>query len=226
MTLLRAVRPGLLAASLLVATGLFGIASPAAAVTNAPVALDPYIHEERKAQPDAVTIVFKDLVKPKAYIVVENSAGKNVALGAPRLESTNLSVQLMTGQPDGTYTVKYRIEGTNGPEGGAYQFSIGSGDYTIKGLDTWGGYKAIPKPLRLPGDDADEIKARATPPTATPSPLPEPTPTALTDDKAASGKGDGDPSVLPWAIGVAALILAAVGGVIARRRSTAAGGNG
>lgn len=225
MTVFHSFRTVLISTSILVVSVL-SMSVAAVAGTNNPIALDPFVHEKVGAQPDAVTIAFLDLVKPKAYIVVEDPAGANVAVGDPRLESTNMSVRLKPGLPNGTYTVKYRVEGSNGPEGGAYQFAIGSGDFTIKSIDTWGGYKDIPKALQLPGDTADEAKANASPST------PTPTPTTASSEPTASGQTAGPDSTKntastdadgttwwPWVAGAGVLVLAALLLAAARRRS-------
>jgi len=129
-------------------------AAHAAEPDNPAVVARPAANAELDAQPDAVTVAFLSNPKKPSRIVVEDADGRDVTAGEPRLVSTNLMIPMAAGLGPGTYTVKYRIEGPNGPEGGSYQFAIGEGDFDVVGFSTWVGPKAVPKDLAVPEDDA------------------------------------------------------------------------
>lgn len=193
-------------------------AATAADPTNEPVGARPATNAVLPSQPDAVTVVFLKEAKGPAYVVVEDAHGKDIAVGTPRLVSTNLAIQLGPDVPNGVYTVKFRIQGTSGPEGGSYQFAIGGGDFTIKGFDHWGGYSEIPKSLALPGDAASAAAE------ATPTPTPDDasaTPDSDTNGSDAPNSSSDDDGLPWWVWPLGALGLGAVGAVvIAVRRRT------
>jgi len=164
---------------------LGAFAAPAEA-RNYPIAASPAVHQRVSQAPASVTLAMKNAVTGPAVISVTGPAGKVVSEPHTTILATNIAVDLAYGLAKGTYTVKYRIEGPNGPEGGTYQFAYGSGSFSVKGITTWVGYKQIPKPLRL---DGDSRKAAAS---ATPTPT-QPTPSATTpsDQRAQGAPSDG-----------------------------------
>lgn len=179
----------LVVAALVSFTGAFG--APAQARNN-PIAASPAVRDTVAQAPASVTLAMKNAVKGPAVISVTGPDGNVVSEPSTTILSTNIAVDLATGLAKGTYTVKYRIEGPDGPEGGTYQFAYGSGKFSVKGITTWGGYKEIPKPLRLKDDDKREAAAAS----ATPTPT-EPTPTATAPtDRVTEGAASTDDNSL------------------------------
>ncbi|MDQ3158045.1 MAG: copper resistance protein CopC [Actinomycetota bacterium] len=182
----------LVVAALVSLTGVVG--APAEARNN-PIAASPAVRQTVAQAPSSVTLAMKNAVKGPAVISVTGPDGKVVSQPATTILSTNIAVDLNTGLAKGTYTVKYRIEGPDGPEGGTYQFAYGSGKFSVKGITTWGGYKEIPKPLRLKDDDKRAAAAASATPTPTPT-EPTPTATAPTDDATEGAAATNDDSSL------------------------------
>lgn len=182
----------LVIAALVSFTGAFG--APAQARNN-PIAASPAVRDTVAQAPASVTLAMKNAVKGPALISVTGPDGKVVSEPSTTILSTNIAVDLATGLARGTYTVKYRIEGPDGPEGGTYQFAYGRGKFSVKGITTWGGYKEIPKPLRLKDDDKRAAAAAAS---ATPTPSStEPTPTATAPtDRTTEGAASADDNSL------------------------------
>lgn len=201
---------------MVIVSGAF--AAPAEARNN-PIAASPAVHQTVSQAPASVTLAMKNAVTGPAVISVTGPGGKVVSEPHTTILATNIAVDLSYGLAKGTYTVKYRIEGPNGPEGGTYQFAYGSGSFSVKGITTWGGYKQIPKPLRL---DGDAKKAAAS---ATPTPT-EPTPsaTAPSDQRTQGAPSTDDGSLVSsatehplWLAG-GTVILAALLALFAWRR--------
>lgn len=200
----------LVVAALVSFTGAFG--APAQARNN-PIAASPAVRDTVPQAPASVTLAMKNAVKGPAVISVTGPDGKVVSEPSTTILSTNIAVDLATGLARGTYTVKYRIEGPDGPEGGTYQFAYGSGKFSVKGITTWGGYKEIPKPLRLKGDDKRAAAAASATPTPS-STEPTPTVTAPTDRTTEGAASTDDNSLVSsatehplWlAAGLAALV--------------------
>lgn len=192
-------------------------AAHAAEPTNPAVVARPAPNAELDAQPDAVTVAFLSHPGDPAKIVVEDANGRSVASASPRVVSTNIIIQTDGDLGPGTYTVKYRVQGKDGPEGGSYQFAVGQGDFDAIGFSTWVGPAQMPKALALPQDSATG-----------------PTPSAGTDGGSDLGTGsaslpDGEAAAAdssdaatttwwPWVLLAGA--VAAVGAVVvvARRR--------
>ena len=210
----------LVVAALVSITGAFG--APAQARNN-PIAASPAVRDTVAQAPASVTLAMKNAVKGPAVISVTGPDGKLVSEPSTTILSTNIAVDLATGLAKGTYTVKYRIEGPDGPEGGTYQFAYGSGKFSVKGITTWGGYKEIPKPLRLKDDDKREAAAAAS---ATPTPT-EPTPMATTPtDRATEGAASTDDNSLVssatenplWLAAGLAVLVSTIAALFAWRR--------
>lgn len=199
-------------------TGFSALAAPAEARNN-PIAASPSVRQTVAQAPASVTLAMKEAVKGPAVISVTGPDGKVVSQPTTTILATNIAVDLNTGLARGTYTVKYRIEGPKGPEGGTYQFAYGSGTFSVKDISMWDGYREIPKPLRLDGDDERE-KASVTPstestPTAEPS---DDVPTSEEDTKGASNAYSTPGGWIFWPVAAAAALLAATGAAIFVRR--------
>jgi len=204
-------------AALVVFAGAF--AAPAEAHNN-PIAANPAVRKTVSQAPSSVTLAMKNAVKGPAVISVTGPDGRVVSEPHTTILATNIAVDLTHGLAKGTYTVKYRIEGPGGPEGGTYQFAYGSGSFSVKGIKTWGGYKEIPKPLRLKGDAEREAAAAS----ATPTPTDKtPSATAPTD-QATPGGSDNNSLVSSatehpiWLAGGLAAIIAALLALFAWRK--------
>lgn len=188
---------------------------------------DPAPHQELKRVPGWVTLVFKaDADASLATIVVLDDAGQNVATGPLIVEGTNVTTQLQSGLPKGTYTVYYRSTDEFGERrGGAYQFAYGKGSWTTLESEVWKGESAQPTILTDP--KPTDPATPSAPATYTPSPTAVGTPTA---PPSASGSPSATPRPAPsngdgfgWLIGgiAAVVLLAGTTGVIwwSRRRA-------
>lgn len=203
-------------------TGTF--AAPAEAGNN-PIAASPAVHQTVSQAPASVTLAMKNPVKGPAVISVTGPGGTVVSSPPTTILSTNIAVDLKPGLAKGTYTVKYRIEGPAGPEGGTYQFAYGSGSFTVKGIATWEGYKEIPKPLRLKDDDKRAAAAASATPTPTEPTGTAPTATAPTDQATPGTASSDDDSLVSnvtdhpfWLTAGLAAIAAALLALFAWRR--------
>lgn len=177
--------------------------SPTPAAAAAPVATEPRSRQQLGDQPGAVTLAFNRDVDPGvAKMIVTGPDGSNVTAGPLIIEGTNVTSQLREDLPRGTYTVHYRIDGRGGqPEGGAFQFSYGKGDFRTPPDRSWSGSKNEPKVLSgtnpNSSDNSDpsgpppppgiEVTSRAgstdPQPPATAPPPPVPAPTGPTTDQ-------------------------------------------
>lgn len=158
---------GLLVAVLL-GGALLALPTPAQAVT--PVAAEPLVRQQVSRPPDAVTLAFARDVDPSvAKVVVLGPDGDNVTSGPLIVEGTNVTTRLRDDLGRGTYTVHYRVDGRGGrPEGGAYQFSYGSGKFTDLPDRSWSGEDDEPAVLR--GTDPNGSEAPDAPSSATRTP--------------------------------------------------------
>lgn len=131
------------------------------------VASNPAAREELSQQPGWVTLAFDDRVrKEAAKVLVVDAGGKNVATGDLVYMGSSLMVQLVDNLPKGTYTVKYRVNRSDGePEGGAFQFAYGKGHWTSVDR-TWTGTAEQPPEMANPDPYATGAE---TTPTAVPS---------------------------------------------------------
>ncbi len=157
----------------LLAVLLLGVtlaARPAPAHAAAPVASEPYDRQELSDPPGAVTLAFGREVDPSAAkIIVSGPDGRNVTSGPLIVEGTNVTSRLRDGLPRGTYTVHYRVDGSGGrPEGGAYQFSYGSGRFTDLPDRSWSGEDEEPAVLRGTDPNGSEAPDAPTTTLATP----------------------------------------------------------
>lgn len=157
-------------------------ARPAPARAVEPVAAEPYDRQELSDPPGAVTLAFGREVDPSAAkIIVSGPDGRNVTSGPLIVEGTNVTSRLRDDLPRGTYTVHYRVDGSGGsPEGGAYQFSYGSGRFTDLPDRSWSGEDEEPEVLR--GTDPNGSEAPDAPTTALATPGIEVTSEGATTD--------------------------------------------
>ncbi len=235
--------PLALLAALLLGGALAALPTAAHAVT--PVAAVPRDRQKVSDAPGAVTLAFSRDVDPSvAKMIVVGPDGKNVTSGPLIVEGTNVTSRLADGLPKGTYTVHYRIDGRNGdPEGGAYQFSYGSGSFTDLPDKSWSGEDK--EPAVLSGTNPNGSEAPDPPSTATntpgievtsqattsaPPPPTEAPPTVEAPTGPATEDGSSDPATsatatatavpdtggssgTPWIVGGVVLLLA-VGGTV------------
>ena len=234
--------PLALLAALLLGGGFSLLPAPAQAVT--PIASDPRDRQKLSDAPDAVTLAFSRDVDPSvAKVIVVGPDGSNVTSGPLIIEGTNVTSRLNDDLAKGTYTVHYRIDGKNGePEGGAYQFSFGSGSFTDLPDKSWSGEDKEPEVLsgtnpngsqapdppstgkNTPGIEVTSQAATSAPPPPTEAPPTVKAPTGRATDEsgapdstaAASASpeaGTGGSSGAPWIVGGVILLLA-VGGTV------------
>ena len=209
-----------LGAVLMAVAALAVTAQPAVAEDELLVASDPYKHQELSDPPSGVVLAFNRAVDAAAaQIIVTNSAGKNVTVNSLIVEGTNVTAQVKPNLPKGTYTVHYQVDRKDGEvEGGAFQFSYGTGEWTTLSDEKWSGNSAQPTEISSVEPD---------PPTETPVATETPTATASasgsaptpTETSAAPMPVSGGADPAPWLWGGAAVILAAGAGAIAWRRS-------
>lgn len=157
------------------------------------VGSDPIAHAELNSPPGWVTIAFRREVDAGvARIVVTNSSGDNVAVNDLIVEGTNVTTQLKSRLPKGTYTVHYRVDRPDGEvEGGAFQFAYGKGHWKTPADAHWTGNKKQPTVVEVP-PAANES------PSETPTPTPTPTPT-MTEPTAGGTSATEVPSATPSA---------------------------
>ena len=190
---------------------------------------DPEEHAELDRAPGWVSLVFDTKVdESKAKLVVLNSAGKNMTVDALIVEGTQITTQLQSGLPKGTYTVMWRINGAGGEiVGGSYQFAYGKGTWTSDGKSSWTGEQNQPPVIADPNPN--------------PTGVPDPSATAVPTDGGPTGTatgtasgaepatGEATPGTVPasggdsgnwwiWAVGAAAVLVAGGGVFVALRR--------
>lgn len=163
-----------------------------------------------------------------------DARGANMVVGDLIYQGSAVLVRLNNDLPKGTYTVKYQVDRKKDgqPEGGAYQFAYGKGNWTSV-VSSWSGTRAAlrwPTPIRWP--TARWRSPVTTPPvvevnngptaTASPTPTrtsasPKSTPTAsetptgretpaATDTPTPSRSAGGGADPLPWIVGAVVLV--------------------
>ncbi|HOC12375.1 MAG TPA: copper resistance protein CopC [Propionicimonas sp.] len=178
---------------------------------------DPAPQQELKRVPGWVTLVFKADSDPSlATIVVLDESGANVTTGPLIVEGTNVTTQLRSKLPKGTYTVIYRtVDEFGDKRGGSFQFAYGKGSWTPLESEVWQGEDQQPTIL----DDVEDPSATPAP-TPTPSETPTPTPIA-TPSPAATPTVSASPAPVgpvdlgdstAWILGGGAVALALAGG--------------
>lgn len=164
-----------LAAGAIVLSGTIA-AAPEAAAASPLVASNPAPKEQLTQRPGWVTLAFSRTVeKSLLKVLVVGSDGRNNVVGDPIYQGSSVMVQLSDTLKKDTYTVKYQINRADGqPEGGAYQFAFGKGNWT-KVASSWSGTAEQPPEMANP--DPMATTAEVTP-TSTPPVVQEGTPTA------------------------------------------------
>jgi methionine-rich copper-binding protein CopC len=207
-----------------------GIPLQAAHAAGVIVVSDPEEHAELTRAPGWVSMVFTTEVDPElAKLVVLNSAGENVTVDAIIVEGTQITTQLRSGLPKGTYTVLYRVGDSKGePVGGSYQFAYGKGDWSPDAKSTWKGEANQPPVIADPNPNPTGVATGA--PTTSATPSVEPT-ASSTDTAAPQPTGTATPAPAPatggsdlWLWGgllVAILVVAAGSFLLIRRRNGA-----
>lgn len=210
---------------------LLAAAPTAQAADDYLVVSDPEPHAELQDRPGWVTLVFASPAGASyAAIVVQNAAGENVTIGGLIVEGTNVTTQLVSGLPKGTYTVIYRTEGADGgPRGGAFQFAYGPGAWTdVK--DVWIGEEEQPPEIDDPGpppSSLEPVETETPEPTETPTESASPTESSSPTDSASLSPSESPVAPPPgegsnptgWIVGIGAAVAAvAVGGVLVARR--------
>lgn len=211
---------------------LVAFASAPTAVSDSLIVVsDPEPHAELSARPGWVTLVFKrDVDVSLAKILVLGSTGQNVTVGPLIVEGTNVTTQLSPDLKQDTFTVLYRIDRPDGqPEGGAFQFAYGTGNWTSVPASSWSGQSDEPDVIRNPNPKA--TTSVPTPP-AEPTPSPasaEPTGTQASAEvpspeaSPAAPGGQTQPGSFPvgWVLGIGVIVVAAAAGVwvVLKRRN-------
>lgn len=204
------------------------LATPTAAFANNEVIdYDPLPNSATELEPSRVTIAFSDNLTPgNATIVVKNSRGEDITVGAFHIEANNIYANLSYPLPRGTYTTFYRVQDADGtPFGGQFDFTYGKAKPAKSpsgpsGRMTWRGASQIPQVVALPGDPGQPA-ATTTTPTPTPSAVPtigvEPQSSAASETNKAAAK-TGDNNIAWIAAAALAVILAAAAFVLIRKR--------
>lgn len=124
-----------------------GMASAAAGEI---IASEPRNREVVEDPPGWVTLAFDSEVDPGlAKMLVTDASGQNVTTGALIVEGSNVTTQLQEDLAEGTYTVHYRINRSDGePQGGAFQFAYGRGNFTRPADARWSGADNEPELMR------------------------------------------------------------------------------
>lgn len=246
---MRRVVTGLIAVILALAG--VGFSAPEAHAAGRLRVSNPAPRQELNQRPGWVSLAFDGTVKRSLVkVLVVDSGGANMVVGELIYQGSAVLVQLNNSLPRGTYTVKYQVDRKRDgePEGGAFQFAYGKGQWT-KVASSWSGRAEQPPEMANPDPWANgpvetqlttppvvEVTdgpaptrtATRTPtakdtetPTATASPS-EDTPTPpppVSESPAAEPGGEGGASPVPWVVGAAVLVAAGVGGwMIIRRR--------
>jgi methionine-rich copper-binding protein CopC len=245
----------LLAVWFLACLGLCVGALPAQASAGGLLVSVPDARQQLDQVPGAVTLAFKGKVDKKvAKVLVLDAKGANVTAGPLIVEATNVTTQLKDGLPKGTYTVHYRVDGKGGePQGGAFQFSYGSGSFSDPADKSWSGTAQEPEIMRgdnpngpeesdapdseTPGvvvtsSDKPDRTTQAPPPATDPTDQGNPddptdTPTESSDDPSASQTASAVPADSgvgkAFLIGGVVLLLAVAGAAFGVYRSSKRG---
>lgn len=188
-------------AAVVILVGVLALALPVYA-HEALVGTTPGDGEALTAAPTEVVLTFSnDLLESPPTVVVSTSSGDEITLADPVVEGATLTQPLPAGLLNGAYEVAWRVVSADGhPIEGAFTFAV-----------------AVP--------------AQAGPASATVEPSPtEPEPTAEapaevtatpTDDATAlpeDAEGSGGAGALLWGIGLLAVVLVVLTGVVLRAR--------
>jgi methionine-rich copper-binding protein CopC len=184
--ILRTTAAGLATAALALAA-LLVTAAPASAHDQL-VGTDPAAGSTVDAVPAQITLTFNEKVLPDAgatAIVVTSAGGTPVQEGDPVVSDTTVTQAIVTpADPDGTYTVEWKVVSSDGhPVSGDFSFTVSG---------------ASPSPTPTPTPTPTQTAIAPTPtPTSTPAP---------------PADGGGVPA-WAWAI-VAVVVVAVLGGIL------------
>lgn len=213
------------------------VATPSSASARLLVS-NPAAHEELSQQPGWVSLAFNGRVKRSMLkVLVVDASGRNAVVGDLIYQGSAVMVQLEDGLPQGTYTVKYQVNRNDGqPEGGAFQFAYGKGQWTDV-QSSWSGTAQQPPEMANPDPMATgpvqtpsvtppvvEVSDAPTPsdsPSDSPSATQNPSETPSESPKAVPSQS-GNPA-LGWWIGGGLVVIAVGGGGwwwLSRRRGS------
>jgi len=207
--------------------GAFLIAPPAQAASTL-VATNPSAHEELGERPGWVTLAFSRTIdKAVVKVLVVGADGRNRVAGDLIYYGSSVMVQLDNDLPKGTYTVKYQVDRKDGqPEGGAFQFAYGKGNWTAV-EKSWSGTAEQPPEMANPDPQgtgpAEPSASASAEPTLTPSAVDTEAPfaTASASSSSTPAPGAANNPTLWYLVGggvAALLVVAALGWWLIRRR--------
>lgn len=213
-----------------VLVGVFGLlggqlaVAPEAHAAGTLVNSDPAPREELKDAPGGVTLAFSRTVeKAIAKIRVVDSSGRNHVKGEIEYFGSSLAVYL-DAVPAGTYTVMYRIDRPDGePEGGAFQFAVGKGEWT-QVTSSWSGQAEQPTEMASPDPTESPVPTEPATSAGTPAPSPGSTGVGTAAPTAEPTPGQSTPA-FPWLNVLIGVVVVGVGAGVAavwwsrRRRS-------
>lgn len=222
------------AAMVALVTLALALASSPLAVADSPiVASDPQPRAELSARPGWVTLVFaRNADVSLAKILVLDGEGQNVTVGPLIVEGTNVTTQLSPDLQQDTFTVMYRIDRIDGqPEGGAFQFAYGKGNWT-EVTSRWSGQSEEPEVIRNPNPKPTAPRPGASgprptsyapsmAPSTTPTSTGRPTPTASSPSPRPAPATQYGPGSMQWILGVGVIGVAlavGVGAAVMKRR--------
>lgn len=196
MTTRRGAVAGVFAAVVAAMAVLFAVPSPAAA-HNVLIDTDPQDGAVLDDAPGRVELTFVEPLNPEyTTIVVTDADQEIVETAGPHIDGGQGSVTFPQPLPSGTYTVAYRVISLDGhPVDGSFSFTVEGDGAAAEGT----------------GSDP-----------ATPGPGDEVVDDAAGDEAAADDNGDrgGGNALLIGAVAVGAVLVAAAGLLLARRRRT------
>lgn len=207
--------------------GLLGqlAGAPDAQAAGTLVNSDPAPRDELKDAPGGVTLAFSRAVeKAIAKIRVVDASGRNQVKGEVEYFGSSLAVYL-DAVPKGTYTVMYQIDRPDGePEGGAFQFAVGKGEWT-QVTSSWSGQSE--QPTEMASSDPTETPVPTEPASSAETPTPSQVSTGVESPAPTAGQNPGQSTTAwPWLNGLLiglAVVVAGAGGAAwwwsRRRRS-------
>lgn len=181
--------------------GLVAMSAVPAAAHDQLLSTDPADGSTLDAAPTAVTLVFsEDVLDISTTVVVAGPAG-DVPVQVV-VDGSTVTATLTGDQPDGAYTVTWRIVSSDGhPVQGAFGYAL-----------------AAPVPAPTPTPTA--IASPDPTPTSAPAPTPTPSPSATASPDAAGDEASPSTAVLVVALAVLAAALGAAAALRARRRTS------
>ena len=121
------------ACAALLVLGVLGLPAAPAWAHAALVSSDPSDGQRLAALPGSATWTFNEEISPPSYVVVTAPDGSRADQGEPRVDGSEVSVDLAKGR-EGTYALAFRVISADGhPVTGRLTFVVGDGP-----LDTTG----------------------------------------------------------------------------------------